>query len=161
MTQGSGVGIFPAGGGASLIQYKQKVDDESKSNDVVFADDDVLAGFVVSAGKLYCIEAHIIAFSTSATPDIKFRLFSAAAASNPTFGSIAKIMGASVAGAQMGVSAQTIASLTGGVALHMQIKHAYEPTADGLLAFQWAQNVSNATPTIVTESSWMKLTEAP
>lgn len=135
--------------------------DESKASDISAADDNELFLSVV-ANTTYIFEALIWGESASVTPDIKMawngpsgmsmRIWMVIGRTGAT--NITRLLFTSV-GTTQGLQ------LSGTVDREGMVFHGVLTVGStaGTLAFQWAQNTSDATATVVLAKSWLRLTK--
>jgi len=158
--RGLGVGDPPSGGGA-LFAFKGA--DEPKTLDNVLADDADLV-IPITIGQWH-VELLAIFESASLTPDWKWR-FTVPGASTGRYKFSASIENAGnaptvAAGDARGAPGTTNFFANLGVNLeHMyHLVGSFDIVAAGNIAFQWAQNNSNATASVHKKDSFLRLEE--
>ncbi len=137
-----------------------KVSDTSRNTTTTFADDDELANMSLAAGT-YILEANLIPFSTSATPDFKYRLD--LASGSVSFSQridweaddSAAFLGVDV-GAYNGTNIVQLAASTDVGAF---IKGVITISVAAVLNLQWAQNTSDGTNVTLKSGSYVKFTK--
>ena len=139
-----------------------KAADQSKTNNTISDDDDLQVTGLVAA-SIYKIEVQIIVTCASTTPNIQFafaktqssqfdaltRMVSSESSGNPT--TEVEDFWNNVRTASLDGTNDIIIKFEGIMHTHATL------TTDFKL--QWAQSVTNATPTIVKKGSWMTLTK--
>lgn len=138
---------------------KRKASTTSRNTTTTLADDPDLAGWTLAANKTYRIWGKLRAFSTSATPDIKYAL---TASTVPDSQSVSVTVG-NVSGATKVTISPLVTSGTSLIAfLSASIQE--EIILDGYVIIggsditvdlQWAQNTSDATDVDLTELSFL------
>lgn len=147
-----------------------KGSDTSRSNTAVLAADPDLQ-FPTKANSKYIYELFVVEYSTSATPDIKFALHDANASQTLAHVNNVVLQGTGVfAGTgevaiqgQFRNAAWVTTPTSGAFATstlanknhhHLHGSHVMSGSA-GTFAWEWAQNVSNGTATVVVAPSWL------
>lgn len=135
-----------------------KPSDQTKTTDITYAADEYLA-FIVKANRDYSVRG-LVWFDAAATPDFKFRI------TGPTTGSRVRIRGkfanASAAADTdfVDVAFATSHPVTGTgtnggyVSFELLLQNG---TDDGTVAFEWAQNTSDAGDTTVRSGSYLEV----
>lgn len=147
------------------IIMKYKTADVSRASTAAYADDNELAASVV-ASAAYSVEVYGN-YQAGATGQIKFQMTFPTGATLEG-GSWEYDAGTDAAGAVNWASNGTLSSSspaafvaglvgTGGNVPFRLTGLLITSTTPGILALQWAQNVSNATATILRKGSWMRL----
>lgn len=143
--------------GAGFAKYKAA--DQSKASDATLADDDTLF-FPMLANTKYAFEFKAF-FDTAATPDFKFAIDAPA---SPTILRLirkhvdpAALTSLVVASEVAEVGSTALAGGTGTNGGFVEAEGiVHNGVNAGNLAFQWAQNTSNASATIVRAGSYIK-----
>lgn len=151
---------FVSGGFPGILKYKTA--DTSRASNAAYADDPDLAASVV-AGGVYFVEIYGV-YQAGATGQIKFQMTfpsgTMEASSweyDPGTDEWAATTVLSQASPALFVGGLT--GTAGNVPFRLQ-GTAIIGTTGGTLALQWAQNVSNATATIIRKGTIMRLTRA-
>jgi len=138
---------------------KTKLADTSRSSTATLADDDHLAGFILAVGE-YIIEAAIIVTSTSSTPDFKYAMQVVSGTVSDSGVAVATVEHNGAA--TRIVTATFVAAQSWPVTLNLPIVttiHGHITiSVAAVLDFQWAQNTSDGTATILKEGSYIKFT---
>lgn len=133
-----------------------KTSDEDVTSSTALQDDDELL-VTVEANGVYHFEAVIIAYSASATPDLKFQFI------EPD-GTFDVVVTSGLGGDLISyIDESSSASVVDITAATEKVKYftgiVRAGGAGGTFKLQWAQNVSNATATTVKADSYMRLTK--
>ncbi len=141
-------------------QYFVKTANESRTSDTVLADDTHFVGMALTTGKRYAIEG---CFQGSGDPgdlDFKFVFTNSPVAALISF-IRTEPAGTTDAGNTAMLVEQRIVFGGGAVTqmIHWTGKFQANAITGGTFKLQWAQGVSDATPTTLTAGSWLRITE--
>lgn len=146
--------------GVGQYQFIRKTADETVTSSTTYQNDDHLVLPVV-ANAVYQVDGYIV-YQTLSAAGINFRM------TGPTGTGLWTFAGVSVSGGTTDTGAVRVAAgsngvgtaFLGGAGSNMSsiLRGTFLPTASGNLQFEWAQNVANATGTIVRANSWLALT---
>lgn len=137
---------------------KVKTADEEAINRIGLQNDSELAGLLLVTGASYRFRALILASSASTAPDIKWR-FSFSETPQLENGCSIALQGGSFTTATQPMTTTLIFSLASANDTRLKLEGSFKAnaTAGGTLAFQWAQNVSDSTASVVEEGSWLEI----
>lgn len=148
--------------GKGIWRREDKATDESRTSNASLTNDADLVFNPITAGKKYAIRGRIF-FDTAATPDFKFRLGGTATITplRIVFKHIVPGTTAIVPAIETATFPTTTQIIAGGGSTggYIEIDGQFEVTVTGTIAFQWAQNTSNASPTKVLAGSWLEILE--
>ncbi len=123
-----------------------------------------MAGWILDPNTIYVIKAAIHVTSSISTPDIKFSFqISQSPASDGELSITKTTAGGAITGfVTTGISVTRIEPLIGGEAttLVLNANLLTHATLESTLDFQWAQNTSNATPTVLGAGSYIEVIKA-
>lgn len=137
-----------------------KVSDTSRNTTTTLADDDELTGMSLAAGT-YILDANLIPSSASATPDFKYRfsLTSGAVSFSQRIDWRGDNSPAFLGVAVVAYNSEGTLQLAAGVDVGLLIKGVITFSADSVIDFQWAQNVSDGTDVTLRGGSYVKFTK--
>lgn len=139
--------------------FARKTADESVTSSTAYQDDDQLL-VPVTAGSTYRVEGFLV-YNTPAAAGINLRLTGPTGTGLWVFAGLNIPGGGSDSGdVRMNVSTNGVGSARLGGAsndLAALVRGTFLPTASGNLVFQWAQNATSATPTVVRANSWISV----
>lgn len=145
--------------GVGQRQFVRKTADETLTSSATYQADDHLFLPVV-AGAVYKIDGFIV-YQTPSAGGINLRMTGPAGTGLWTFFAVSVSGGSADAGAIRTASGSNGAGTAyqGGSGSNMTalLRGTFLPTVSGTLQFEWAQNASNATSTIVRANSWLEL----
>lgn len=140
---------------------KVKTSDTSRASNATYSDDTHLAGISVAASSVYTVEVYGV-YQAGATGQIKFQMTFPSGATMES-GSWHYDPGTDDWQANTSISQSSPAAFvvgltgTGGNVPFRLAGSLHVGATAGTLALQWAQNVSNATATILRKGSWMRV----
>jgi hypothetical protein len=151
---------LPTTGSTVNATIKHKTADQDKTADDTLADDTHLAGFSLDASSVYEVKVYALCSQGSATPDIKFRLQGDVAITSAGVEHRQQSTFGNNAGTASSTYNTTYTMLMSGTITDRYIAHmeaVIETSAALTLAFQWAQNTSDAGTVRVHNGSWMSV----
>jgi hypothetical protein len=144
---------------------KVKTSDTTRNSTTTFADDPHLAGIAVAANTNYAVECSFV-YNSAATPDFKYQFTVPSGTTFRGFTLLYHPSGVTVPATMNWIDCN---SLTGGVTgmngaaadVRCVVRGSISVgSTAGTMAFQWAQDISNAGNTIVRQGSWLEVLRA-